>query len=181
MGRTLTLRGSIEHIIQSPRSTEKLIFNYESPDRTKGWKVKGAWLWLSPLGNTITANCNPLIIGALGTDSILDGGPGVSINKLASADDNRLFGWTQIHYRGFDAQDYMVPHASTPSDQSFLLDLNRIVTNELYLSVNGLANNGLTGPWTGTFNYMIALEEVKISPTQSILQQLKGIGQNIDN
>jgi len=30
-------------------------------------------------------------------------------------------------------------------------------------------------------NYMIALEETKLSASQSLLQQLKGIGQNVDN
>ena len=184
MGRVLTVRGSIDTVWNSPRATESLVFNYESPDRTKGWKVTGSWIWIDTLSqNTITANNNPAIVAALATDSIIPAGaPGVGMDAITTADDNRLFGWTQIHYRGFDTNDYFVPHASTPASQSFLLDLDRIVTNELFMNVQCITNGGLpAGSNPVKVNYMIALEEVKISPSQSILQQLKGIGQNIDN
>jgi len=182
MGRELTLRGSIDTEWQSVFAAEKLVFNYESPDRTRGWKVKGAWLWIdTKAGNTISSNNNPIVVGCLTTDSIDSTGFGVRMNALTSVDDNRTFGWVQVHYRGFDAQDYFVPHASTPASQGFLLDLDRIVTNEMYMYVNCLTNDGLTTPNPVTVNYLIHLEEIKISPSQSILQQLKGIGQDIDN
>ena len=176
-GRTLTLRGSLNAFIGS-KVVEELALSYESPDRTKGWKVKGAWLWIDTLSqNTITANNNPVLAGALATDKV----PTQDKNVFTSVDDNRLFGWTQVHYRGFDTNDYYVPHASTPSSQSFLLDLDRIVTNQLYVYAFMQTNGGATLPAPVKINYMIALEEVKVSPSQSLLQQLKGIGQDIDN
>ena len=184
MGRVLTVRGSIDTDWGATRAVEQLIFNYESPDRTKGWKVTGAWIWLDTLSqNAITSNNNPAVVAALATDSIIPPGtPGVGMDAITTADDNRLFGWTQIHYRGFDANDYYVGHASTPAQQSFLIDFNRIVTNELFMNVMGITNGGLpAGLNPVKINYMISLEEVKISPSQSILQQLKGIGQNVQN
>ena len=174
--RVLTIRGSIETKFQD-KATEKLLFNYESPDRTRGWKVTGAWIWIDTKSqNTITANNNPVIVGALATDTL---GATFDMDNLTSADDSRVFGWNQIHYRGFDTEDYFVPHASTPASQGFLLDLDRIVTNELYLYVQALTNGGLTLPAPVNVNYMVALEEQSLTPSQSILQQLKGIGQDI--
>ena len=180
MGRVLTLRGTLTSDMNSFRVSETLALSYESPDRTKGWKVTGAWLWIADVEaqNTISANNNPVLYGALSTDKLTQP---VRISTVTSVEDNRLFGWTQVHYRGFDTQNYFVPHASVPADQSFLLDLDRIVTNELYVYAGVKTNGGVVTPFPVTINYMIALEEVKVSPSQSVLQQLKGIGQNVDN
>ena len=101
-------------------------------------------------------------------------------DSITTADDNRIFAWNQVHYRGFDAQDYWLPHASTPASQNFLIDLDRIITNDLFIYVMALTNDGIVTPQPVRVNYMIALEEKKISPSQSLLQQLKGIGQDID-
>ena len=178
MGRDLTLRGTLETEMNLGSCGEAIAFVYESPDRSKGWRVKGAWLWLADIEsqNTISANNNPVLFGALSTDQLP---VPVRYSHISSVEDNRLFGWTSIHYRGFDANDYFVGHATVPSDQSFLLDLDRIVTNELYVYAGIMANGGFVSPLPVKINYLIALEEVKISPSQSILQQLKGIGQNI--
>lgn len=180
MGRVLTLRGTIDTTINAATVGQDLALSYESPDRTKGWKVTGAWLWLGDIEsqNSITANNNPVLFGSLSTDSL----PGaVAPADITSVEDNRLFGWTSIHYRGFDAEDYFVGHASVPSEQSFLIDLDRVVTNQLYVYAGMITNGGVTLPAPVKINYMIALEETKLSASQSLLQQLKGIGQNVDN
>ncbi len=179
MGRILTLRGSVETEFNFGSAVEKLTMSYESPDRTKGWEVTGAWLWIDTQSqNNITSNNNPVVIGCLSTDQLQ---APVRTAHITTADDNRTFGWTQIHYRGFDTQDYYVPHASVPSSQSFLIDRDRIVTNDLYLYVECKVNGGVVTPAPVKVNYLIVLEEKKITPSQSVLQQLKGIGQNIDN
>ena len=184
MGRAMTLRGSIDTVWNDTRATEALIFNYESPDRTRGWRVTGAWVWIDTLSqNTISSNNNPGVIAALATDTIIPAGaPGVSMNAITTASDNRLFGWTQIHYRGFDTSDYYIPHASIPESNRFLLDFDRIVTNELYMNVQCITNGGLpAGINPVKVNYLISLEEMTLSPSQSVLQQLKGIGQDVVN
>ena len=180
MGRDLTLRGTLTAEMNLGTCAEALALAYESPDRTKGWKVTGAWLWLADIEsqNTITANNNPVLFGSVSTDQL----PApVRYSQISSVEDNRLFGWTSVHLRGFDTNDYYLGHATVPADQSFLLDLDRIVTNELYVYAGIMANGGFTNPLPVKINYLIALEEVKITPSQSVLQQLKGIGQNIDN
>lgn len=180
MGRVLTLRGSIDTTINAGLVGEELALSYESPDRTKGWKVTGAWLWFGDVlsQNNISANNNPVLYGSLSTDKLPDP---VRAQHITTADDNRLFAWTSVHYRGFDTTNYYVGHASVPSEQSFLIDLDRVITNQLYVYAGVFANGGITLPAPVKINYMIALEETKLSASQSLLQQLKGIGQNVDN
>jgi len=179
MGRRMTVRGVINTIIDESTAGSDLALSYESPDRTKGWKVTGAWVWIDTLaGNTITANCNPALTACLSTDEL---NAPVRLGDLSTASDNRLFGWTQIHYRGFDTQDYFVPHASLPESNKLLIDFDRIVTNDLYIYALMISNGGITDPNPLNVNYMIALEEVTLTPSQSVLQQLKGIGQDVVN
>ncbi len=180
MPKTLTLRGTLTADMNSGSCGEALAMSYESPDRTRGWKVVGAWLWLADIEsqNTISSNNNPVLFGSLSTDQL----PApVRYAQISSVEDNRLFGWTSVHLRGFDTNDYFLGHATVPADQSFLLDLDRIVTNDLYVYAGIMANGGFVSPLPVKINYMIALEEMNITPSQSVLQQLKGIGQNIDN
>ena len=62
-----------------------------------------------------------------------------------------------------------------------LIDFDRIVTNQLYIYALMICNGGVTTPMPVDVNYLIALEEVTLSPSQSVLQQLKGIGQDVVN
>ena len=184
MGREMTLRGVIKTNMSTNSATayqnieSDLALSYESPDRTKGWKVTGAWAWIdTEAQNSITSNNNPALTACLSTDELTPG----SLMDITTAADNRLCGWTQIHYRGFDTGDYFVPHASIPESNRFLIDFDRIVTNDLYIYGVCVANGGITGTMPVDINYMISLEEVTLSPSQSVLQQLKGIGQDVVN
>ncbi len=179
MGRAMTLRGVIKTNMNDSVAGSDLALSYESPDRTKGWKVTGAWVWTDTLAqNTITSNNNPALTACLATDEL---DAPVRIGELTTASDNRLFGWAQVHYRGFDANEYFVPHASLPSSNKMLIDFDRIVTNQLYIYALMICNGGVTTPMPVDVNYLIALEEVTLSPSQSVLQQLKGIGQDVVN
>jgi hypothetical protein len=178
MGRRLTIRGTFD-ITANDRPKRDLVFAYESPDRTKGWKITGAWQWMNPKEDNITSNNNPALYGCLATDTLENAVAPMETNDIQTAGDNRIVAWHQVHMRGFDTGDYFVLHAATLPESAFLLDLERIVTNDLYIYSNCLANGG--GDQTDwQVNYMIALEEVTLTPSQSVLQQLKGIGQDIN-
>ena len=179
MGRSMTVRGVIETNMNDSVAGVDLALSYESPDRTKAWRVTGAWVWIDTLAqNTITSNNNPALTACLATDEL---DAPVRIGELTTASDNRIFGWTQVHYRGFDTEEYFVPNASTPRSNEFLIDFDRIVTNQLYIYALMVSNGGVTTPMPIDVNYMISLEEISIKPEQSVLQQLKGIGQDIVN
>lgn len=171
-----TIRGTLQTADDDGAVTEKLIFNYESPDRTRGWIVEGAWLWLADQETTVASGGAFALLGNLATDSY------TKTNKtILDPDDNRSIGWYSKQYvsQNGTANDFNFPNAVTLSQSTFLLDLERIITNDLFISACTVAGQSQTGPFN--VGYMIVLREVNLSAGQSLLQQLKGIGQNVDN
>lgn len=175
-GRIKTIRGTIDEC--GPLGVqEKLIFNYESPDRTRGWVIQGAWAWVCNPFASAGADSNAMLIGNLATDTT-----NPDFRTLLNPDDNRTVGWLTKQYIGknFGAgQDFQVPNATSITGIDFLLDLDRIVTNDLY--INMAYYDSASSSVTQTVGFMIVLQEVNLTPSQSLLQQLKGIGQNVDN
>ena len=177
-GGIKTLRGSIT-VDNNARPIQELIFNYESPDRTRGWLVEGAWIWLSDVQpqEILTADVNLNLIANLATDTLPQ--PMVP-NDVTDCDDNRNFAWHQKQWGGKNTNDFYFPQSTGITDCRFLIDLDRVVTNELYLTA-GTMQSGGGDQLTQKLCYMIVLREVSLTPSQSIHQQLKGIGQDIQN
>lgn len=185
MGRTMTIRGTLDGVSFNNIPEEKLILSYESPDRTKAWKVTGAFVW--PLDNTYGIPTNPKssidhasgYMAVLQTDTI----PRTTNEKFLAAEESRNIAW-------LNASNYQVlngPGGYQFSGQlgtgfvqgtDMLIDVDRLVTNQLYLSAIAYTASG-DNPGTLALSYMVVLEEVKVSNSQSLLQQLKGIGQDI--
>ena len=94
------------------------------------------------------------------------------------AGDNRTIGWLTSDYLNRDnvSADFLMQSYRAPD---MLLDADRIVTNQLYIQCYGLHESNAAV--NVVFNYYIELEEIKVTPVQSVFQQLKGIGQNIDS
>lgn len=188
MGRRLSLRGSFDMNIGRHTtfgmSTEHQIFDYESGDRTKGWKVKYATIWLQECYNgSGGGDSRALLQWALSTDTldqivILTADDAIEWENRMGTSDNRTIGWLTTDYQQRDntSADFMIPAGGVNHDLT--LDRDRIVTNELWIQGYGITEGV---PVTSKANYYIELEEVKISASESILQQIKGIGQDIDN
>ena len=45
MARAFSLRGTIQIDDNAVMATPQSIFAYESPNRTKAWRITGAWVW----------------------------------------------------------------------------------------------------------------------------------------
>ena len=58
-----------------------------------------------------------------------------------------------------------------------LLDVDRLITNELWIHSFGVTEG--TADLEIQANYYIELELTKITPSESVLQQLKGQGQSV--
>lgn len=109
-----TIRGSVDvQVNENP--VQKLIFNYESPDRTRGWEIQGAWIWISDVKPNYTWNSdfNGLVYASLATDSI----PPKATNKetknaVTDPDDNRNVAWHQKQWLGKATEDILMPTAS---------------------------------------------------------------------
>lgn len=170
-----TIRGSMEINIGNI-VTEELVFSYESPDRTRGWKIEGAYIWIENPITSVAGSGNALLLANLATDSYIK-----NVSDILDASDNRSLAWhsKQYHYQN-GTFDFIYPNATDTSMSAFLIDLERIVTNELYITA-GFLPSVSPSSIKQTISYMIVLREVSLTPSQSLLQQLKGIGQNIDN
>lgn len=171
--KTMTIRGDIE-VPETGTSLNHLIFNYQSPDRTRAWKVIRARTWVADWDSPSIASNDKagMLSSVLATDVIP-----VNWGYSSSASDNRVFGWNQQHLLTRQATDILLPQGGAYMQSDFIIDSDRIITNQLYLNyANKL--EGATG--TTTVAYLIELEEMKITEDRAIILQLKGIGQDID-
>lgn len=173
----LTIRGEME-VSPNNKPSELLVFNYESPDRTRGWIIEGAWMWISDVRSptTLTGDSSANLVANLATDR----GAGLTENQLTNSSENRSIGWMQKQWLGKNVQDFWIPNSVSLTGCDFLLDLDRIVTNSLFLNAY-FQHSGTEDIPSLTLSYMISLREISLTPSQSLLQQLKGIGQDIDN
>lgn len=178
MARTMTLRGIIT-CKDGNRSPPVQVLDYVSPDRTRGWRIKGAWLWCQTIrASTPNDAHGPMVIQAtLSTQEVKP-----IFDQFV--DDNRNFGWMQQHYlkrttSGGSSTDYIVPNAGLNTECKFIIDEDTTIVKELYLGMSS-SQDGSDEP-ERKWNFLIDLEEVKVSPEQSVFQQLKGMGQDVSN
>lgn len=180
--KTMTLRGSWN---QEPNKvgTQHRILSYESPDRTKAWKLKEAWIFPASVGEfDITIGRDETVQGfsLLETD-VAD----ITMPQIHSVDDNRNLAWGEHAYelRGNPssaANGYLWSGYQGILRNKLLHDEDRIITNDLFCRISWFsAHSDNLGALE--WNYYIVLEEVQITPTEGILQQLKGIAQSIDS
>lgn len=170
--RTLSLRGVVS-CTDNNRNVDHEIFNYESPARDTGWRITGAWLWPKTVEGNTSGDHQYTVISALATDTI-------RFWTEMDASDNRQCGWLYTGYyaRADNTAEMLVPIGTSLPQQRFLIDPDTVVTNALYIDLATLAEH--TQAVVREFNYLVTLESMPILPAESILQQLKGIGQDID-
>jgi len=187
-----TLRGTIPITIGTfstyGESSLARIFQYSSPDQTRAWRIRYAAVWINgSFTGTAGGDSRTLVQTTLATDTLTATGapPGISSGDLAatwlrvmSPDDNRTIAWTVQDYQNRDATngDFIVPTGGTGPQQAMTLDFERLVTNELWLAVYAATESGEA---VVDLAYYIEMEAIKIKPEESVLQILKGQGQDI--
>lgn len=190
-GRIMTLRGTIPVDVGTYSTygfgNETQLFDYQSPDRKKSWRVRyaAAW-WATSLTGTGGGDNRSMVQLTLATDT-LGGAPGISSGATARAwqekmspADNRTIAWLVQDYQNRDNTnaDFVCPGAGWSLD--FTCDFDRIITNELWITSFAVTEgSALTGASAAQFSYYIELEELKTSAAESLFQQLKGMGQDI--
>ena len=169
--RVLTLRGVLNPIsMEEPLPPEK-IFDFESagsPDRA--WKVRRWAIWPSDFGegSVWSYQTFPSYRFTLYTDS--GAGP-----KWLNADENRAIGWLWI--TGEVGKDQA---CISPVHRGVELDPDHLVTGRLFIGQKACTSIHDTTS-SSTHSYMIELESMKVSSAESILQTLKGRGQDVAN
>lgn len=177
MGKILTFRGGIT-VADNARSTDNEVFKYEGPDLTKAWKVKEFYLW----PKSIRADTGPNegqwnLAASLSTDTI----GSVGFENVMSTDDNRQIAWVNKGYYHRDSSigDFITSQGDGLLGNKALVDPGHLVNNGLYINMYSTSDS-TTSP-SRNYNYLIILEEVKISENEAILQLVKGVAQDIDN
>ena len=178
MGRTFTLRGTYT-VDDNALGTQTKLLDYQSPDRRKAWKVKSAYMFPKDTRAEIGANdLQGTLSAILWTDLVNRGNGSKDFNDLVNVEDNRQCAWLQRQYLlRAGGTDFICANGAGMG--AFLVDPDTVVTKELYIEAC-FTTESSTNP-SRTWNYIVELEEIKISSSESILQQLKGIGQDIDD
>jgi len=94
--------------------------------------------------------------------------------------DNRTFGWLQAGMKNVDngGDDFLAPQSLNTMPQ-FTIDPDTIIVKELWLSVaTKMENQSING--NRDWSYLIILEEMKLTPSESVFQQIKGMGQDVE-
>ena len=156
-------------------SVNHLVFDYQSSDRTRAWKVTEAYVWPVEAQKAIHNNNGFMVMqAALGTDV-----GKFNKDELNDPTENRLFAWAQQMYntREGDGSNFIGPNGFPLNQAQFLIDPDTIVTKELYINICNSADKDVSS--AREWGWLIILEELTISPTLSLFQQIKGIGQDI--
>ena len=170
MGRTLTLRGEITPFSQETPLNAEGIFQYESAGTKRAWKVTSWSMWPTDFGETQawTEGTNPVHRFILTTDS----GMQLFRDGLA-ASENRTIGWNFTTSTCGKNQQNL-----SPIYRRAELDPDHLVTGQLFISAAAFvesSDNALLSTWS----YMVKLESRTITPAESIMQTLKGRGQDV--
>lgn len=169
-----SLRGKFSFDDNSRLSPIRL-FDYVSPDRTRSWRVTRAYIW--PL--TIRADTGSDADGKYLAQFALSTDDGLHINWTTITDptENRSFAWASWngYARENGASDFITAEIAPFAE--FIVDPDVLVVKELWISATS-TKEGTTNP-SREWGYMVVLEETKISPSQSVFQQLKGMGQDV--
>jgi len=172
MGRIFSLRGKL-NLIDNQNTVNHSIFDYVSPDRARAWKILTAHVW--PV-DVVAINADDGFMcfqAALATDA----GKFQSAN-LSDPSENRFCGWAQQTYNTRDgATNYITPNGVALHDMAMLLDPDTVVTKELYLNICNTSD--IDSNKDRDWGYLIVLEEMRISPSESLFQQIKGMGQDV--
>jgi hypothetical protein len=172
----LSFRGNIT-AADNARTTDQQIFSYSSPDLTRAWKVKEFYLWPKTVRAAIgTGDGQYQICASLATDTI--GSP--DFDDLMDVTDNRQIGWMSKGYNLRDAAigDFLTGPTGI-EDAKALMDPDHIINRNLF--INMYTTSDSTVAPSRDFNYLLILEEVKVSESEAILQMVKGVAQDIRN
>lgn len=181
-GRCKTLRG-LSYVELGKSNMNQSIFSYEAVDMRRGWKVTHAQAWWAD-PKTDMKNWNPAEYSCvrmkIQTDTIADPTSPTTTATALNPSDNREIGWVT---RTYQAPNYVSGVVEGPVQfpvfEDCIIDPDHVVTRELLLSfpVQG-------GPSSeGMFAYVawiVHMEEISITPSESILQTIKGMAQDMN-
>jgi len=163
---------------------EHVIFAYEAMEQNKAWKIIECQVWLN--NHVQGGGDSRLIIDyCLTTDFLTPpaNASGSAFDEFAlqfNASDNRGIAWGAVDYQIRDSlTDFRIP-AMGNIPHAMIADDRRAI-NYLILNTNmQTEGNGVTAE-RNRINYRIIMEEEKVSAMESIVHQIRGMAQDVDN
>lgn len=173
MGRIFSLRGKVLANDNQVLANYN-VFDYVSPDRTRAWKVQEAYIWpVESSGPNVGTDGFCLLTAMLATDT-----GKFNHDELSDPTENRGFAWAMQNYNHRDAPtDFLTPNGFPLNQARFLVDPDTVITKELYINIATRTDYDLSS--AREWGWMIILEEQKVTPAQSLFQQIKGMGQDL--
>jgi len=171
-GRTLTLRGTMEPFKGNGDFHSENILDYSNVlDISKAWKLRYCQVWFvdSPTRTTYMGGQENSLAIVLSTEL-----PAPVQNR---ADDNRLIAWINQCYSAGGKVTGANGHGML--NEQVVIDPDHIIQKELNISMQYLS--GTAGENTDVeVNYIVYLEEVQITPTESIISTIKQSAQSLN-
>lgn len=171
-GRTLTLRGTTEAYKASTDYHSENILDYANVlDINKAWRLRWFEVWLvESLSLSRPGSGYDLSLESILSTEL----PTPIVNR---ADDNRLIAWSN--------QTYSMGGKSTGANsqgiigQQIVIDPDHIIQKELNISFRLLGGTEFENTDFNA-NYIVYLEEIEITPTESIVSTIKQSAQSLN-
>ena len=159
---------------------EQIVFAYESSDQTRSWKIKEVQCWLNPIV-TSGGDSRAILNYCVSTDFLT---PPVSlatsdVEEYAlqyNASDNRGIAWGMMDYQNRDGAtaDFRVPSFEFRAVADGRRAINYLILNAMFASESSTLTTKLN-----QVNYRIVMEEISVTPSESILHQVRGLAQDV--
>ncbi|GAH90431.1 unnamed protein product [marine sediment metagenome] len=181
-GKTLTLSGQMpKRLFGSPIERDPhVILEYANVlDISKAWRVKdfSCWIQQSALVMGITEQTQVGIDVQLSTDDI------PNFPDWNNAGENRAISWGTLSYFFGDGQYKPQALAVQPSrllmNSEYWVLPDHVVQNKLTLGAGCAGASTLENSNGYILNYIVNLEELDITPTESIIYQIKSKAQDV--
>lgn len=184
-GKTLTLSGQMPKRLfgtQLFRFPHTILEYSNVLDINRAWRIKDFKCWiqendkeLGPIGENLQFGLDV----QLSTDDIPNDA------DWNNAGDNRAVGWGTLSYFIGDGQ--YKPTASFAGASRMLMNSeywmmpDHIIQNKLTISAYSGGSSGVEGLTGYTLNYIVYLEEYDITPSESIIYNIKGKAQDLSS
>jgi|TARA_R110000822_G_C15310385_1_gene492803 hypothetical protein len=183
-GKTLTLSGQLPtRPFASPLSRDPhTILEYANVlDLSRAWKVKDFSCWIQETALEMGLNK----LAAIGIDVQLSTDLIPNTADWNNAGENRAIGWGTLSY--FVTQGNYKPDNPQAGFARLLMNSeywvlpDHVVQNKLTISAQAPGSSDLEAAAGYTLNYVVNLEEVEITPIESIVYNIKSKAQDLAN
>jgi len=173
--KLLTLRGTTEFALDSLGAPIP-IFSYEDNDLTRGWKVKEAYVWLSSTRLDFgTGTGQYLVKTCLHTDEGINSGSWGQWGAF----DNRIIGWNNQGANERAGNFASNTGSSFITQTKLLVDPDHVICRDLFLSFQSQSDGGDSPSMK--WSYLVVLEPMKMTPSETILSIIKSVAQDVSN